>query len=152
MRLCRNAASAHDHTASGLALALVVSMLDGRVVHHVGSPSDPHTFGYAVAGGGDLDGDGAPEFLVATYQDVFTLSSGGGCRVYSGASGKLLRHRPGGPFSGRSAPFVGDVDGNGISDYAAGTTWDLSGAFEPGRVLVFSGRSGAELLSVPPGP
>ncbi|MGH8567416.1 MAG: integrin alpha [Gammaproteobacteria bacterium] len=70
--------------------AYVVSGADGRLLLTLDNPipQADAAFGAAVAGAGDVNGDGAPDLLVgAPEQD----SSRGQAYVFSGADGRLLR-------------------------------------------------------------
>ncbi len=110
------------------------------------------TFGSAVVGIGDVDGDGVPDLAVGAPQ---TLGPGGGYLdgrvfVYSGATKKLLYQldplRSRGFFGARLAS-AGDLDGDGVPDLIvaapATSSDDLYGV---GSVLAFSGATGERLF------
>jgi len=102
------------------------------------------SFGKALAGLPDLDGDGYPELLVGSSG----YSSGRGkVWVISTKDGSTLRTHVG-PHSfsqyGRVVAALGDVDADGTDDYVVHA--DLS--FQKGRIYVYSGATGAELWRV----
>src|SRR5688572_13367764 len=96
--------------------ARVLSGLDGSVLHSFTGPAND-LFGWAMAGVGDVNGDGRDDVLVAAPNDA--LPGGlmvGSLVVFSGADGSVL-HRvfgdePSG-LLGQSVGRVGDVDGDG---------------------------------------
>src|SRR5207249_9834507 len=109
--------------------------------------------GGVVAGAGDLDGDGKGEIVVAapgTEDQTRTLP--GELRIYSGATGKELRHWSGsqpGELYGRMVVAAGDLDGDGVEDLAVGAPWYRRGAADKvGRVALRSGRSGKVLYEL----
>ena len=76
-------------------------------------------FGWAAENVGDVDGDGADDFLISGIaRDGF----GGRAVLYSGATGVVLNDVRGasGEVVGFSLGATGDVDGDGIPDYAIG--------------------------------
>lgn len=105
------------------------------------------SFGYALAGGKDLDGDGIPDFVIGA--PLFNRSQGA-AYVFNGRDGTLLRKLP---FpretfarSGASLFLGSDVNGDGRADILAGAPdRDLNGITNAGEVRVFSGASGALL-------
>lgn len=120
--------------------------------------------GLAVAALGDLDGDGIPEIAggaPAASRDrdgcADSLPKRGVARIYNGADGKVLKAHCGqakGEFFGRYIKNIGDVDGDGTSDYAIAAPAAASESSQcpdslPGRgyVKVFSGKS-HELIRV----
>jgi len=125
------------------------SMVSGREVYRIcGLPQPQYapSFGVAVAGIGDVDGDGAADFLVG--QPLFQRSSMfvGAAHVYSGRTGDLLVSLYGdesGSQFGQTALGLGDIDGDGRPDFA------VSAPGEPiGRIYVYSGRTMTRILEL----
>jgi hypothetical protein len=130
--------------------AYVFSSRTAKELYHWKGTGDVSGFGEVVAAVGDLDGDGHGEIVVAaprTNDQTRTLP--GELRIYSGATGKELRHWSGtqaGELFGRMVVAAGDLDGDGIEDLAIGAPWHRRDAGERvGRVELRSGRSGAVL-------
>ncbi|MHC5023553.1 MAG: integrin alpha, partial [Planctomycetota bacterium] len=112
-------------------------------------------FGASVAGGGDLDGDTIPDFVVgAPLQDITggqggTSLDAGRIYAYSGADFSLMRaiQHQGGPETpkanfGTSVAVLGDIDGDGNADFAAGGPESQQGSGGNGFVAVYSGDTG----------
>ncbi|HTF87329.1 MAG TPA: integrin alpha [Planctomycetota bacterium] len=102
-------------------------------------------FGTALASAGDINGDLVPDLLVGS--PAGGASSEGMVQIFSGASGSVLRTHLGaggaqGAF-GAALTSLGDVDSDGVPDYACADPKDNS--FGPGSVVVFSGSSGATI-------
>ena len=105
---------------------------------------DGDRFGDAIAGIGDVDGDQVPDVLVgAPYDDTYAWN-GGRAGVYSGSSGVLLREygSPAAFVFGASTGRLGDVDGDGLSEYLIGVGADSGGT---STVRCFSGATGLPL-------
>ncbi len=111
-------------------------------------------FGFAVAGVGDVDGDGVPDLLVAApTQTVGANASQGQVFVFSGATGVLLRTlndptRQAGAQFGFAVAGVGDVDGDGVADILIGASNQTVGANAQGEAFVFSGATGRLLQTL----
>jgi hypothetical protein len=99
-------------------------------------------FGFVAETIGDLDGDGIVEFIIGAPRDPAGAPLGGRAYIYSGSDGTRIHTIAGGflEFLGTAVAGLGDVDGDGVPDYAVGAPGlpPQAGAW-PGRVLVFSG-------------
>ena len=89
----------------------------------------------SVAGGQDIDGDGASDIAGVVDTGSATVA----VVIYSGLTGNVLRSFPGSGRYGWSLAFVGDHDGNGVADLAIGS---------PGSVELRSSASGALLRTL----
>jgi len=132
--------------ASGAGKAYILSGKDGKELLRVGGGSPDTAFGEAVAGIGDVDGDGVPDFAVGAC-----LESGAGrVHLFSGKDGKELRmisplvgdyERT---FFGNSIASAGDLDSDGRPDLLIGADWVGYDQF----VRVYSSATGKVLLSI----
>jgi FG-GAP repeat/FG-GAP-like repeat len=115
-------------------------------------PSQNSYFGTAVAGGVDVDKDGWPDYVVGSpYESLGPVEYAGGVRLYSGKTGTVLQTWWGTSINslfGTWVAFVGDWNGDGWQDLAAGAPGGLNvqGA-AVGYVRVYSGLSGSVLMS-----
>ncbi len=140
--------------------AKVYSGVSGTLIHEVfGSiPQNwPHTtgdhLGIAVAGVGDLNGDGVPDFACGAPGEI--IGPGGlqsRVLIYSGLDASLLREIDGnrdtniGSWFGGALSGGGDVNGDGVPDLVVGAKGDRGPYITPGgSVSVYSGRTGARL-------
>jgi hypothetical protein len=110
--------------------------------------------GWSVAGIGDVDDDGVPDFA-AGEPEAGPGFGDGEIRVFSGADGMpvtgldgMLHPPQGGTFLGRSVAPAGDVDGDTVPDILAGAPSLATASSPPGYVVVFSGADGAILLRI----
>jgi hypothetical protein len=120
----------------------------GGAIYHI---THGTSFGVSVAGCGDLDGDGVPDFLVGeplANSKVPPLIDCGAVGAYSGATGSVLYHVDGTNASdqlGRSLARLRDVDGDGVDDFIAGSTFSDANGTDAGIVRVVSGATGATI-------
>ena len=107
-------------------------------------------FGFSVAGAGDLDGDGVPDYAVGTPGDSSGGIGAGAVHVYSGATGNLIYALMGDSVftrMGTSVANAGDVNGDGVPDIIAGSGATAQNLSFPGGARIFSGATGALLLT-----
>ena len=124
--------------------ARVFSGADGAVLLTLVPPQNTE-FARAVSGAGDLDRDGVPDLLVGSPGDSFTSgvqTREGALSVFSGADGHLLWIVIGQGTNwalGWGVADLGDVNGDGFHDYAAGAPGAPVGPSIWGTVRVYSG-------------
>jgi hypothetical protein len=151
--LAVGAPSAANADGARVGAAWVFSSASGKELYHWRGTDPRGGFGGVVTGLGDLDGDGKGEIAVAapgTEDQTRTLT--GELWIYSGATGKELRHWSGsqpGELYGRMVVDAGDLDGDHVDDVAIGAPWHRRDAADRvGRAELRSGRTGAVLAEL----
>jgi hypothetical protein len=134
---------ANQSTNSGTGYARIVSGATGATLFTFFGDNAGDRFGSSVAGGGDLDGDGIPDFVVGAPQASGGGAGNGLARVFSGADGSVIRTESFVGFTGTGVAIVGDCDGDGAADYVVSAP-----GFEGGEAFLFSGRNGSLLRRV----
>ncbi len=126
----------------------VFSGQTGAALLSVPGPLNANIYGHAVAGVGDVNGDGKGDFVIGSPDEPTFGSLAGKAEVRSGANGALLMTFPGAPFEefGNAVDGAGDVNGDGVNDVIVGGAPTV-GTSPDGRVRVYSGADGAVLHS-----
>jgi len=104
-------------------------------------------FGTTHATAGDVNHDGHADLIVGAWQYAGAAISGGRAYLYSGKDGKLLQtytSRTPGDTLGFDAVAIGDVDGDGATDFLITAGWSAVHGFHSGRVFVISGTAAAK--------
>lgn len=124
----------------------VLSSRDGATIWEIRGERDQDRIGLVVAAPADLDGDGVLDVVMVVDDQVH---GGSGSRAlqewFSGRDGALLRKVPTDRIDFQDqliARTLGDVDGDGMRDFAIGER-DLAGA--SGSLHVVSSRTGATI-------
>lgn len=125
----------------------------GRVVVH--SSADGHNlltlpgeakgdgFGIGPADAGDVDGDGRADLIVGAWQQGNGAPAGGKVYLISGADGATLRSwtcRVMGDTFGFDATGMGDVDGDGATDFLLTSAWSAVNGPRSGRMFLLAGE------------
>ncbi len=137
-------APTHGADGSNAGRIYVYSGASGRLLWSAdGAPGDQ--LGLGVEAAGDTNGDGIPDIIASGP------AGGGVARIYSGRDGRVLQklHPPRqDEIFGNHVSGAGDVDGDGYADVIIGSPGKDGEAKSPGHAYVYSGRTGALLLTL----
>lgn len=129
----------------------------GKIIVAFGSPGGPSTesgrlslapwrYGAAVAGAGDVNGDGYSDVIVGAPSATNTISGEGGAQVIAGASfglgGVVWTQYGGEAFGGYGSAVsgAGDANADGLSDVLVGAVFqDMGGPQDQGRAYLYKG-------------
>ncbi|GJM17910.1 MAG: hypothetical protein DHS20C14_01230 [Phycisphaeraceae bacterium] len=122
------------------------AQLGVEVIHTAGGVQNFDQFGLAPAAVGDVTGDGVTEIACNAPGRSNPSGTTGACFLYDGATGVLIRTHPSPGFDVvfQRAAEVGDVNADGVPDYAA-AGWNTG---SNGTVFVFSGADGSTVLTL----
>lgn len=139
------------HDVPGLIRTL--SGQDGQIFMTVTGLDPGAEFGFSVASLGDVDGDGVGDFLVgAPNASPGGIFRAGSALLISGQTGAVLQRFDGAAeqdLLGWSVAGLGDVNGDGVPDFAITTLNRAMGPVEYlGEVTVYSGMTYAPLYSI----
>lgn len=99
-------------------------------------------FGTSRSTCGDVDGDGRADLVVGAWQNADGAPSGGRCYVLSGRDGSTLAtftSKMDQDTLGFDAVGLGDVDGDGATDFLLSAAWSEVHGVRTGRVWVVAG-------------
>jgi hypothetical protein len=135
------------NTARGRATgrAYVYSGTDGTLLLTLTGELAGEGFGIGAGRTGDLDGDGIADLIVGSWQYGAVAWSGGRVQVLSGKDGRVLQTITGrvpGETLGFDAVAVGDVDGDGRTDFLVTSAYSLVNGTRSGRSFIVAGTTG----------
>jgi len=129
----------------GAGAVTIVSGRTGLVLASFLGERSLDSLGTAVAGIGDVDGDGAGDLVAgAPRYDSPGKTENGAVYVVSGATGSLLWKHVGAAtddWAGHAVAGPGDIDGDGIGDYAFSLPKSDATFVEGGIVYIYSGAT-----------
>ena len=119
----------------------VHSGADGRRLLTLTGETAGEGFGIGPAAAGEADGDGYDDLIVGAWQYGGAAVSGGRAYLYSGKDGHLMNtytcRIPGDTFS-FDAVGMGDIDGDGTTDFLITSAWSGIHGFHSGRMFIIS--------------
>jgi hypothetical protein len=131
--------------AGDIGHAYVYSGASGKTIMRLRGHNHGDMFGAAVAGAGDVNGDGVPDLLVGAPG---TGADTGHAYVISGRTFRTIRvlsaHRRADEF-GDGVAHTADLNGDGVRDLIVGASGKDPGQ---GAVYVYSGRTGNLLFRI----
>ncbi|TAH35794.1 MAG: hypothetical protein EYC70_12265 [Planctomycetota bacterium] len=143
-------ARSSEALANNAGAAYVYSGLNGaRLYARYGAAPDGE-FGTGVSGAGDVNADGYGDFVIGAPRENSSFYGAGSARIYSGRDGALLRTLDGhglGDQFGWAAGSMGDLTGDGRSEFFVAAPGARDTGFQAGRVDIYSGRTFALLFS-----
>jgi len=115
--------------------------------------SDNDQWGSSLAGNGDIDGDGRPDFIIASrFVDPSVGAVNRGQAIaYSGATGDaiyIVTGQANNEGLGASIDFVGDSNNDGRKDFVIGSPDALVGGTTKGQAVVYNGIDGNVLYTI----
>lgn len=114
----------------------------------------PSQFGHSVDGVGDLDGDGFHEIISGAPEAAGTQQFGawvGRMRVIAGRDGRTLFEAEGPHHQARfgwAVRGLGDLDGDGVREFAVGSPQENANGARSGAVHVWSGKTRTKLFTL----
>ncbi|MFT7619300.1 MAG: hypothetical protein ACI97A_002950 [Planctomycetota bacterium] len=112
-------------SSNGLAYAF--SGFDGSMLFQLDGNLVGFSFGAAISGGSDLDGDGFEDMIVGAPDDNQHGGQSGSAVIFSGENGQIIHKFFGDSvkdFLGYSLDFVGDTNSDGFPDIVIGAYGD----------------------------
>jgi hypothetical protein len=127
----------------------VYSGATGAVLFAVGGPNNNDRMGWSVGGGGDINGDGVPDFIAGLPYGQNSFNNGN-VRAYSGANGGLIWASFLTPLDGYRVANAGDLNGDGLAEVLVSRgSFTAPGPALASNILVLDGNSGQVLFVIP---
>lgn len=150
--VCDFAVGSLHPAGSGEGAVYVYSGATGSLIRRIDGLQKGEALGFSLAALNDVDSDGVPDLAIgAPWWFEPGGWDGGRVCVYSGATGALVWYQPSqGPRCdlGGSIANVGDIDGDGVDEVAAGApVFDTLAHIYAGAAYVLSGKTGAILYT-----
>ncbi|MAF64326.1 MAG: hypothetical protein CMJ84_01530 [Planctomycetes bacterium] len=126
----------------------VYSGSDGTLLHSWTGAGNGERHGAAVAGAGDVNGDGFDDVICGSPTRGGGFLFKGGATVYSGQNGTVLYNYDGGATSehfGAAVSGAGDIDGDGRADFVIGIPGGDVPDVDAGGARVYAGADGSLL-------
>ena len=130
--------------------ATIYSGADAGIIYEFHGDAVTDSFGFAVAGVGDINADGFDDVIIgAPFADESGVFNSGSARVFSGIDGSVL-FTFGGDSTlanlGAAVAGAGDVNNDGVPDLIVGAPFgDSPTVMNTGYAKVFSGADGSIL-------
>jgi len=129
----------------------VISGSRGTLIYAIDGLATGDRFGSSLAALPDLDGDSIGELLVGAPLAQGAAPGSGQVYVRSGANGGGIFVRGGDgaqDHMGWSVASVGDLDGDGVADFAAGAIDDDNFGSSSGSVRIWSGANASAIATI----
>ncbi|MEQ8770091.1 MAG: integrin alpha [Phycisphaerales bacterium] len=132
-----------DENGNNAGKSYVFSGADGSRILTIPGPAAEDQFGVG-RGCGDANGDGVPDFIIASYISSAFSPQAGRAFLVSGTDGRFLRsitRRANNQLFGWSCVGAGDLNADGYPDFAISSLTNGGGANpQRGRVYVIAGE------------